>query len=157
MPFTTSEANTLLNWMLGKTSALSGKGSVYIGLLTNDPEDKDDAGIGVCNEIKTSDVEEYHRVLLHQFNNDAVDLIGNADGRVIKNKAQINWTKAKSDWPLVKGIALYTAKSGGSPFYYAKLKNPLSVEKDAVALFEKDQLQIGFKDTDEDIEVTITT
>ena len=37
MPFTTSETHNILNWALGRSNGLSSKGSVFIGLLTNDP------------------------------------------------------------------------------------------------------------------------
>jgi len=149
MPFTTSEANTILNWMLGKVNGLSAKSKVFMGLLTNDPE----ADGGTCTEVSG---DTYHRVLVSQYGESYPAVLGTASDRVIKNTAQINWTKAKADWPTVKGIALYTTETGGTPFYYAKLKNALTVEAGAVALFEAGLLQIGFKDTDEDIVATTT-
>lgn len=144
MPFSTSESNNILNWALGKTGALSAKSKVYIGLLTNDPE----ASGGTCTELSG---DTYARVLISQYNEDYPAVIGTASGRTIKNSAQINWTKAAATWPQVKGIALYTTPTGGSPFYYAKLKNALTVEAGAVALFEAGNLQISFSDTDIDV------
>lgn len=153
MPFTTTEASNILNWMLGKKSALSAKNKVYIGLLSNDPE----ASGGTCTELIATAAPGYSRVLISQYNEAYPDLFNSTNSRVIKNKGQINWNKAEEkNWPEVKGIALYESESGGSPFYYAKLKTPLTVEKGAVALFEKDKLQIGFSDTDEDIEADAT-
>jgi hypothetical protein len=75
-------------------------------------------------------------------------LVGTAENRVIKNIAQINWTKATQNWPEVKGIALYTAKTGGVPFYYSKVPNPFITEAGAVALFEAGNFQLSMLGTD---------
>lgn len=146
MPFSTTDANAILNWMMGGSS-LSAKPDIYIGLLTNDPE----ADNGECKEI-TPGFDTYERVLISTGSpNDFPYLMEAADARSIKNKAQINWTKAKAQWPKVYGIALYTAKTGGSAFYYAKVPNPFTVDAGEVALFEKGSFKISMTNTDVDI------
>lgn len=147
MPFSTTDANAILSWMMGYSS-LASKGSVYIALLTNDPE----ADNGTCNEIPKG-FDTYERVQISSGSSSAYPyLMDVADARVIKNKAQINWTKAKnSQWPEVKGIALYTSKTDGTPFYYAKVPNPFTVDPGEVALFEAGSLKISMETTDVDI------
>jgi len=144
MPFTVNESNNILNWALGKTGALAAKEQVWIALLKNDPE----ADNGAIDELSG---DTYERVLIHQSANAYPGLIGVASDRVIKNTAQINWTKALTDWPEVKGIALYTTKMGGEPYYYAKVPAPFVTEAGDVALFEAGNFQIALLDTDVDI------
>lgn len=147
MPFSTTDANAILNWMMGG-STLAVKSDVYMGLLTNDPE----ADEGSCAEIPAG-FDTYARVLISTGSPDDYPyLMGAASKREIKNKAQINWTKAKDQqWPEVKGIALYTAKTGGSPFYYAKVPIPFTVDVGEVALFEAGAFKISMLNTDEEI------
>ena len=94
--------------------------------------------------------DTYERVLISTGSpNDFPYLMDAASSRVIQNKAQINWTKAKSQqWPEVKGIALYTTKTGGVPFYYAKITNPFTVDPGEVALFEAGTFKIAMLNTD---------
>lgn len=143
MPLSTNETNKVLNWMLGK-GALTTKSKVYVALLTNDPE----ADNGTCTEISG---DTYKRVLISQYNESYPAVIGSASDRVVKNIAQINWTKATADWPEVKGLALYETETGGSPFYYSKIPQPFTTEKGAVALFEAGNFKIGLQATDVDI------
>ena len=144
MPFSTTDANAILNWMMGG-STLAVKSDVYMGLLTNDPE----ADEGSCTEIAEG-FDTYERVLISTGSPDNYPyLMGAASEREIKNKAQINWTKAKDQqWPEVKGIALYTSKTGGTPFYYAKITNPFTVDPGEVALFEAEAFKISMLTTD---------
>ena len=51
----------------------------------------------------------------------------------------------------MKGIALYTAKTGGVPFYYSKVPNPFITEAGAVALFEAGNFQLSMLGTDVNI------
>lgn len=144
MPFSTTDANAILNWMMGG-SAPSIKPDVYIGLLKNDPE----ASNGECEEIPQG-FDTYERVLISTGSpNEYPYLMAAASERAIQNKAQINWTKAKSQqWPEVQGIALYTSKTGGTPFYYAKIANPFTVDPGEVALFEAGTFKISMLATD---------
>ena len=60
MPFSTADANAILNWMMGGPSP-SVKSDVYIGLLTNDPE----ADNGTCTEISEG-FDTYERVMTEE-------------------------------------------------------------------------------------------
>ena len=144
MPFTTSESNKILNWALGKSDALAEKSEIWMALLKNDPE----AENGAIDELSG---DTYERVLINRHGDTYPALIGVASDRVIKNTAQINWTKALTNWPEVKGIALFTAKVGGEPYYYAKVPTPFVTEAGDVALFEAGNFQIALLDTDIDI------
>lgn len=141
MPFSTTVANQLLNWTLGKGSAsLTTINQVWIGLCTNEPED------GNFQEV-TGDT--YERVLIGQSGEMYPDVLGTASDRTIKNTKQINWTKAKVNWSTIKGFGLFSSKTGGSPHFYGSLEEPLNVEAGAVALFDPEAFQISFptKDT----------
>ena len=151
MPFSTTEANNILNWMFGKTGALSAKNKVYIGYSSNDPE-KDN---GVFNELSGG---SYSRVLISQYNETYPDVIGTASGRSIQNVKQINWNKATADWETAKGFGLFTTETGGTPYYYASLDEPYpTAETGAVSLFDPATLKITFPITDIHEAVATTT
>lgn len=142
MPFNDTYANQILNWTLGKSSAnLTQLSSVYIGLSTNDPE----ADAGSFTEYSG---DTYERVLIAQSGETYPDVIGTASGRQISNVKQINWTKATIDWTTIKGFGLFTAKTGGSPYFYGKLESDLSVVAGSVALFDPGALKISFPTSD---------
>lgn len=151
MPFSTSYANDILNYTFAKTTALNAPASVYIGLSTNDPE----ADGGAFTELSGN---AYARVLISQRGATYPALIGSAASRAISNTAQINWNKASSDWPRVKGFGLFSSASGGSPFFYGKLElteeeesaGGILCEAGAVMLFDPNSLKISFPTTDVD-------
>lgn len=145
MPFSTTYANNILNWALGKSAAMSGHSKVFLGLCSNDPE----ADGGTFTELSGNG---YSRVLLHQYNETYPGLIANAANRAITNGKQIGFTKATGGaWATAKGYGLFTAETGGTPFFYAKLKNPVDTPEGAVFLFDPGELKIDFQTTDVDI------
>lgn len=142
MPFNTTTANALLNWTLGNSTVnLPQNDKVYIGLSTNDPE----ADGGTFTEL-TGDT--YERVLINNGESAYPDVIGSASNRSIENIKQINWTKATTNWPAVKGFGLFTAKTGGQPYFYGKLEEVLNVVSGSVALFDPGALKISFPTSD---------
>ena len=142
MPFNTTTANQLLNWTLGNSAvSLAQNNIVYIGLSTNDPE----ADGGTFTEL-TGDTNE--RVLIAQAGASYPDCIGEAADRSIENTKQINWTKATTNWPTVKGFGLFNAKAGGQPYFYGKLEEDLNVVNGSVALFDPGALKISFPTSD---------
>ena len=144
MPFSTNYANSILNTMMGRTNSLSGHNMVFLGLSSNDPE----ADGGTFTELNG---KGYGRVLLHQYNETYPALMGAASARGITNTKQIGFTKATADWTTAKGYGLFTAETGGAPFFYAKLKNPVDTPAGAVFLFDPGELKIDFQTTDVDI------
>lgn len=145
MPFNTTYANNILNWALGKSSAMSAHSKVFLGLCSNDPE----ASNGTFTELSGNG---YGRVLIHQYNSEYPSLINSASSRAIANGKQIGFTKATGGaWATANGYGLFTAETGGSPFFYAKLKNPVDTPEGAVFLFDPGELKISFQTTDVDI------
>ena len=151
MPFSDSYANQILSYTLAKTQTLTAPTHVYIGLCENDPE----ADGGTFTELSGGG---YSRVLISQKGETYPDVIGSASGRAISNVKQINWNKATADWPRVNGFGLFSAATGGTPFFYSKLDltedqiaaGGLLVEEGAVALFEAAGLGLDFATTDEE-------
>lgn len=142
MPFSTTYANQLLDWTLGKGSvSLSKFSEVWIGLSTNNPEEDN----GAFTELSG---DTYSRVLIAQSGNAYPDVIGTANERLIKNVKQINWAKATINWSTVKGFGLFGSKTGGSPHFYGSLEEPLTVTAGAVALFDPEAFQISFPTSD---------
>lgn len=147
MPFSTTYANNILNWMFGKSNSLSSHSKVYIGLSSNDPE----ASNGTFSELSGNG---YHRVLISQSGETYPDFISSATNRSITNPKQINWTKATADWPNAKGFGLFTGETGGQPYFYGALtdsngnKTEIEVPTGAVALFDPNTLKISFPTTD---------
>ena len=142
MPYSTAQANSILNWTFAKGS-LTNKSAIYIGLCTNDPE----ADGGWASEKELSG-NGYARVLISRYNDQYPNKIGSATNREIKNTEQINWTKATASWSTANGFGLFDVASGGTPFYYGKLTEPLTVPAGAVALFDPNTLILGFATAD---------
>lgn len=142
MPYSTTQANSILNWTFAKSS-LPNKSAVYIGLCKNDPE----ADGGWDSEKELSGYG-YARVLISQSGSSFPNLMASASGRQIQNSGQINWTKATAAWEEAKGFGLFETATGGTPFYYGKLTEPLTVPEGAVALFDPATLILGFATAD---------
>lgn len=161
MPFSTTYANNILNYLFSKTSTLSAPSRVWIGLCTNDPE----ASKGSFSELSGNG---YARVLLHETGATFPNLLSTAGtdytyggtqyegDRNITNLYQINWTKATADWSRVKGFGLFSAASGGTPFFYGALEltdeeaeaGGILCEAGSVMLFDPLALKISFPATD---------
>lgn len=141
MPFSTDYANKVLNYLFAKTEKLEAPYYVYIGLCTNDPE----ADGGTFNELSGGG---YARVLISQREETYPNVIGTASGRAISNQYQINWTKATLDWAEAKGFGLFSTATGGTPFFYGKLEEPITCVAGAVALFDPQTLRISFPTSD---------
>lgn len=140
MPFNNTYANNILNWAFGKGS-LASHSKVYIGLCSNDPE----ADGGTFTELYGNG---YTRVLISQSGQTYPNLIASASDRAITNAYQINWTKATGDWPEANGFGLFTTETGGVPYFYGKLEEPVTCVAGAVALFDPQTLKISFPETD---------
>lgn len=149
MPFSDTFANQILNYTLAKETTLAAPMYVYIGLCSNDPE----ADGGTFNELSGYG---YSRVLISQRGETYPNLFSSASGRTIKNQLQVNWTKATGgDWVEAKGFGFFSSASGtDSPFYYGKLKEPVTCVAGAVFLFDPNTLQISFPETDVEVEAT---
>ena len=143
MPFDTDTANSVLGWAFGKNT-LPINSKVYIGMSSNDPEEDS----GTFTELSGGG---YTRVLVSVYNNQYPDYIGAAANREIKNTKQIAWPKATADWTTAKGFGLFTAETGGKPYYYGTLKTPVTCTSGEVALFDPQTLRIQIAATDEEI------
>ena len=141
MPFSTAYANNVLNYLFAKVEKLEAPAYVYIGLCTNDPE----ADGGTFNELSGGG---YARVLISQREETYPNVIGSASARAITNQYQINWTKATLDWVEAKGFGLFSSATGGTPFFYGKLEEPVTCAAGAVALFDPQTLRISFPASD---------
>ena len=141
MPFSNAKAAEILNYMFSKSRTLSAPDNVYFGLCSNDPE----ADNGTFTELSGNN---YARALVSKKGEVYPDFIGSTSGRTIQNAKQIVFNKATGAWITAKGFGMFTSASGGTPFYYAKLDNELTVEEGAVALFDPGTLVIGFATTD---------
>jgi hypothetical protein len=145
MPFSTTYANNILKWALAQSTAMSAHSKVFLGLCSNDPE----ADGGTFTELSG---KGYHRVLISQYNSEYPGLLTTANNRAVSNSKQIGFTKATAAWATAKGYGLFTAETGGTPFFYAKLKNEVNTPEGAVFLFDPGELKIAFQTTDVEIE-----
>lgn len=146
MPFATTYANSILNYIFGKTSGLTAPSSVYIALSSNDPE----ADGGTFTELSGGG---YSRVLISLRGETYPDVIGSASARSITNTKQVNWSKATAKWLDIKGFAIYDAPTSGNMIYYGKITNAegkVSVDTGAVALFDPQAFKITIASTDVD-------
>lgn len=165
MPYSETYAQRFLNYTLGQSmTPFYPPTNIYLALFTNDPE----ADGGVFTELT---VPGYERLLIvrwvtEPYTNSKGEVetrsvlqeypsyFGQAEGRTIQNNRQINWAKATQDWPTIKGFGLFTKATNEGletpeePFFYGKLDNPITVPKDAVALFDPGSLKITFPVSD---------
>lgn len=152
MPFTTTFANHVLNYIMAKTMALTAPTEVYIGLCTNNPEETG----GTVSELTGG---AYHRVLISQKGEEYPDAIGKAKDRMINNTKQINWTKATANWKRVNGFFLSSSPTVGETsgiFFYGALdldeatkeEGGLLVGAGSVCLFDPYALRISFPEVD---------
>lgn len=141
MPFSNDYANQILNFTFAKIDKVSAPSAVYIGLCSNDPE----AAGGAFTELSGAG---YERVLIHLRGEAYPGLMNDASGRMISNGRQINWNKATLDWATAHGFGLFTAPSGGTPFFYGKLEEPVTCVAGPVALFDPQTLRISFPTAD---------
>ena len=141
MPFNDSYANQILNFAFAKVYQLTPPSTVYIGLSSNNPE----ADGGTFTELSGNG---YHRVLVSVRNETYPNVINSATDRYIVNTKQVNWTKATGDWIDAKGFGLFSAETGGTPFFYGKLEEPVSVKAGSVALFDPYAFKITFPEED---------
>ena len=142
MPFSVEPSNSFLNFMFSKVNTLTAPSAVYMALSSNDPE----ADGGTFTEFSGNN---YARVLVGLKGETYPDFISSAANRTIKNTKQIVFNKATGDWVTAKGFGLFSAPTGGTPFYYAKLDAEVTVPIGAVALFDPNTLIIGFANTDD--------
>ena len=140
MPFSNTYANNILGWLFAKNS-LSNHSKVYIGLCSNDPE----ADNGTFTELTGGN---YARVLVSVSGATYPDVIGAAASREIKNVKQITWAKSTADWTTAKGFGLFSTETGGAPYFYGKLKTPVTCASGEVALFDPNSLKISIAATD---------
>ena len=156
MPFSDNYANQILNYTLSKTATLTAPAAVYIGLCTNDPE----ADGGTFSELSGGG---YARVLISQKGETYPDVIGSASGRQITNAKQINWAKF-TEKKTAQGFGLFSAPSGGTPFFYGKLDlteeqaaaGGVVCEAGSVMLFDPGTLTISFPEADVTTEAAVS-
>ena len=61
---------------------------------------------------------------------------------------QITWAKSTADWKQAKGFGLFATETGGTPYFYGKLKTPVTCASGEVALFDPNSLKISIAATD---------
>lgn len=130
-----SYANNYLNFLLGNTETLTAPSKVWVGLSSTDPEAED----GSFTELTGGN---YSRVLIRIKGESYPDKLGTASDRKLANVRQINWDKATADWPNSLGIGLFSAETGGTPFAYGKLTQPLVIPAGAVALLDPGMMKL---------------
>lgn len=144
MILSASYANQYLNFLLGKTATLTAPAEVWAGLSTNNPEG------GTFTEVSGNG---YARVLISLKGESYPAEIGSAANYEIGNVKQISFNKATGGYT-VKGVGLFSAATGGSPFSYGALTNSdgsvneegVSVVTGAVPLFEASAFGIYMPD-----------
>lgn len=141
MPFSNTYANNILGWAFGKNS-LPNHSKVYIGLCSNDPE----ADNGTFTELTGGN---YARVLVSVNGAAYPDFIGAAASREIKNVKQITWAKASADWTQAKGFGIFNVETGGTPYFYGKLTQPVTCASGEICIFDPEALVMKLSDVDE--------
>lgn len=154
MPFATDHENKILEVLFGQRREWSMGEDVYLALCSNDPRADD----GVFNELSG---DTYERVWISVYANStlsqAINYMSTPEEGSIQNQRQINWNKATVDWGTAQGFGIFSVKTGGEIVFYDRLKEPVEIKANCVALFDPGDFKISFKDPDDETEAAMTT
>ena len=122
MGFTTTKANSILDGLFST--------STYIALSTTAPTD---AG---GNVTEPSTANGYKRM--------QATAMGKASNKQITNTDIIFFPESlNTGWGTITHFALYSAQTGGTPYYYGQLTTPVEVPAGYVPIFRAGALTIG--------------
>lgn len=144
MPYSIAKRNEFLQLTFPTSSVTNSPNELYLALCSNDPVADD----GTFTELSG---DTYARVLLKRKSDTLPDYLSSVSNGKVYNEKQIVFNRATTAWTQAKGIGLFTAKTGGSPTFYATLKTPIDVAANQIVTFDPNTFVVQFADTDVEI------
>ena len=127
--------SSILLAMTGKSQNLNIASTCYIGLLKS-----------VSNGAVEPDISAgYGRTQLGNYQNIAGQLMGSPTNGKIMNNQIIYFPEATDDWGTVTHFGLFTSASGGTPFLWGALSEPVNIPAGYVPLFRVGKLSISIE------------
>jgi hypothetical protein len=127
-----NEANNYVRYLTGISKELTGSSTMFIGL--------GNMADGVFTEITPDAGNNYARTMTHSTGS-YPDVLS-VDGRRVYNHEQIVFNKVLETAYTANAIGLYRLETGGSPYAFGLLEEPLNAVVGSLPLFERNQLQI---------------
>lgn len=125
--------SSILLAMTGKSQNLNIASTCYIGLLKS-----------VSNgAVEPDTTAGYGRTQLGNYQNGAGQLMGSPTNGKIVNNQIIYFPEATGDWGTVTHFGLFTSASGGTPFLWGALSEPVNIPSGYVPLFRVGKLSIS--------------
>ncbi|MGN0735203.1 MAG: hypothetical protein ACI4LP_05220 [Anaerovoracaceae bacterium] len=133
--------STILSAMTGKANYASIASTCFIGLLKSITTSSENGTIFLEPETSAG----YGRTQLGQYQNEPGQLMGAPTNGKITNRQIVYFPEATADWGTVNYFALYTSASGGSPFLWGALSEPVNIPSGYVPLFRVGKLVISIE------------
>lgn len=125
----------ILMSMTGKTNTISIASTCYIGLLKS-----------VSNgAVEPDTAAGYGRAQLGHYQNAQGQAMGSPTNGKITNNQIIYFPEATDSWGTVTHFGLFTAVSGGTPFLWGALSEPVNIPAGYVPLFRVGKLSISIE------------
>lgn len=127
--------SSILSAMTGKSQYASIAATCYIGLLKS-----------VSNgAVEPDTTAGYGRTQLGYYQNGAGQLMGTPTNGKITNTQIIYFPEATDSWGTVTHFGLFTSASGGTPFLWGALSEPVNIPAGYVPLFRVGKLAISIE------------
>ena len=131
-----TEANNYVKYLTGFSSSLSGGSSVFLALGTSNGT--------TFTEITPNAANNYARCMI-KSGSSYPDVL-TVSGRKVYNHEQIVFNKVLSEAYTAPAIALYRQETGGTPYAFGLLDEPLQAVVGSLPMFERNALQILIPD-----------
>ena len=141
MAMSESCKSTILSAMTGKSQYASIASTCFIGLLKSITTSSENGTIFLEPETSAG----YGRTQIGNYQNGQGQLMGTPSGGKITNSQIVYFPEATADWGTVNYFALYTSASGGTPFLWGALSEPVSIPSGYVPLFRVGKLSISIE------------
>lgn len=135
-----TEATNYVRYLTGFTAALNGSNTVYIGLGTLSGT--------TFTEIAANSENNYARAMIKSGS--VYPDVLTVSGRTVYNHEQIVFNKVLSQAYTAPAIAFYRQETGGIPYAFGVLDEPLEAVVGSLPMFERNALQITIPDGTEE-------
>ncbi len=132
--------STILKAMTGQANYATIASTCFIGLLKNITASGDTVSF-----VEPETANGYGRTQIGQYQNSAGFLMGAPKAGKITNSQIVYLPEATADWGTVTHFALFNSATGGKPFLWGALSDPVNIPSGYVPLFRVGKLSISIE------------
>ena len=132
--------STILKAMTGQLNYATLAPTCFIGLLKNITASGDTVSF-----VEPETANGYGRTQIGQYQNSAGFLMGTPKSGKVTNSQIVYLPEATADWGTVTHFALFSTATGGTPFLWGALTDPVNVPSGYVPLFRVGKLSISIE------------